>query len=127
MIVECDYPVEIADNLLALLRAAQHREYEEHDHIYKEFGDVALQEGFSEIAFAFHQIARVEKIHGERFEEYADLLEQGKLFVSDRALKWSCLNCGSVFDSKEAPSQCPVCHHARGYFIRSYASPFGLT
>ena len=124
MIVDGAYPIELEDNLLALLRDAQKREYEEHDTIYKEFGDVALQEGYSEIAFAFHQIARVEKIHGDRFGKYADLLEQGKLFVADHALKWNCLNCGAVFDSKEAPEKCPVCRHGRGYFIRRTAAPF---
>lgn len=122
--VDGAYPVDIAEDLVGLLRKAQHNEYEEHDPVYKEFGDIALKEGFPEIASSFHQIARIEKIHGDRFGRFADLLEKGQLFVSDVSEKWICLNCGAIFDAKEAPAECPVCHHDRGYFIRYELSPF---
>ena len=64
-------------------RAAQHNEYEEHDDIYQKFGNVAKEEGFSKVAFSFHQIAEIEKVHGDRFGRFAELVEQKKLFVSD--------------------------------------------
>lgn len=123
IVVDGGYPVDIADDLATLLRKAQHNEYEEYDSAYKTFGDVALQEGFSEIASSFHQIARIEKLHGDRFGRFAEQLEKGTLFVSDVSTKWICLNCGAVIDSKEAPPVCPICRHDRGYFIRFELSP----
>lgn len=124
IVVDGGYPVDIADDLVTLLRKAQHNEYEEHDPVYKTFGDVAQKEGFPEIATSFHQIARIEKLHGDRFGRFAEQLEKGTLFVSDVSTKWICLNCGAVIDSKEAPVSCPVCKHDRGYFIRFELSPF---
>lgn len=122
--VDGSYPVDIYDSVLKVLRAAQHNEYEEYDPVYKAFGDKALEEGFPQVAAAFHQIAGVEKIHGDRFGELADLLEQNKLFISDVECKWMCLNCGFVFEGKQAPEVCPVCKHEKGYFIRLALAPY---
>ncbi|MCI8611821.1 MAG: rubrerythrin family protein [Clostridiales bacterium] len=118
------YPIDLADSTLQLLRMAQHNEYQEHDVEYKRFGDKAKEEGFAEIAASFHMIAEIEKIHGDRFGKFADFLEQNKLFVSDVETGWICLNCGHIYTGKEAPGQCPVCHHDRGYFIRLELSPY---
>ena len=108
-----------------LLRKAQHNEYEEHDPVYKTFGDVAQQEGFSAVAASFHKIAEIEQAHGNRFGRLADLLEQGKLFVSDVQCAWMCLNCGYIFEGTAAPKVCPVCQHDQGFFVRLEMAPFG--
>lgn len=118
------YPIDIYDDVLKLLRAGQHNEYEEHDLVYKDFGDVANEEGFTNIGTAFHNIAEIEKIHGDRFGDLADLLEQNKLFVSDVKTKWMCLNCGFVFEGTAVPEKCPVCSHDKGYFIRLELAPY---
>jgi len=118
------YPVDIYSDVLRLLRAAQHNEYDEHDITYKDFADVANGEGFFPIANSFRMIAEIEKTHGDRFGLFADLLEQNKLYVSDIDVKWMCLNCGHVFTGKEPPAICPVCNHDRGFFIRLELAPF---
>ncbi|MBR4014708.1 MAG: rubrerythrin family protein [Anaerotignum sp.] len=125
--IEGDYPVDISDSILDLLRYAQKNEYEENNPVYQAFGDKAMEEGFPKIANSFHRIAKIEKIHGDRFGELADLLEQNKLFVSDVECGWMCLNCGHVFTGKEAPEKCPVCDHDRGYFIRLELAPYTTT
>lgn len=122
--IEGGYPVDISDDLVTLLRKAQHNEYEEHDPVYKDFGETAQQEGFTEIASSFFQIANIEKMHGDRFGKMADHLENGTLFVSDIKTKWICLNCGNVVEAEQAPLACPVCHHDQGYFIRLELSPY---
>ena len=94
--IDGGYPVDITDDVAKLLRMAQHNEYEEHDPIYKAFGDKAKEEGFPKVAASFHMIAEIEKIHGDRFGRLAELLEQKKLFVSDVQVAWMCLNCGNV-------------------------------
>ena len=122
--IDGGYPVDISDDTTILLEKAQHNEYEEHDDVYKAFGEKAKQEGFLNVASSFLQIAEIEKIHGDRFGKYAELLRQGKLFVSDVEEEWMCLNCGFVFKGKSAPPSCPVCHHDRGYFIRFELAPY---
>lgn len=124
--IESAFPVDITDDVVKLLRMAHHNEYEEHDDVYKTFGDTAYSEGFDDIGLAFHNIAKIEKTHGDRFLMYADLLEQQKLFVSDVKCDWMCLNCGHIINSNEAPAVCPVCSHDRGYFIRLEFAPYGI-
>ena len=122
--IDGGYPVNISQKTVDLLKAARHNEYEEHDVVYKDFGDKAKAEGFEEIGRVFHQIAVVEKTHGDRFELLADLMEQNKLFVSDVATGWMCLNCGHVLTATQAPGRCPVCKHEQGYFVRLELAPF---
>lgn len=116
--IEGGYPIDLYDNPIDLLKSAQHNEYEEYDPVYKSFGDVAKKEGFNDIANSFYLIAGIEKTHGDRFGKFADLIERNKLFISDVETGWICLNCGYVYRGKEVPQVCPVCDHARGYFVR---------
>ena len=125
--IDGTYPVDLTNDVKQLLRKAQHNEYEEHDPVYRTFGDVARQEGFSAVAASFHKIAEIEEAHGNRFGRLADLLEQGKLFVSDVQCAWMCLNCGYLFVGTEAPKLCPVCQHDQGFFIRLEMAPFGAS
>ena len=122
--IDGGYPVDISDNMADLLDMARHNEYEEHDSVYQSFGQTAKQEGFDRIAASFLQIAEIEKIHGDRFGRYAQLLREGKLFVSDVEEEWMCLNCGFVFKGTKAPQICPVCQHDRGYCIRFELAPY---
>ena len=118
------YPVDIDREISGLLRKAAHNEYEEHDDVYKCFGDTARAEGFLQIAAAFYNIAEIEQFHGERFEAYARLLEENKLFVAEAEVGWMCLNCGHIHQGRQAPAACPVCHHDQGYFIRLSLAPY---
>ena len=124
--VDGSYPVDIDSSIASLLRSAEHNEYEEYSDAYKHFGDVAEREGFLQIAASFRDIANIEKTHGERFAALAELLEAGKLFVSDVECGWVCLNCGHVHSGKAAPENCPVCHHEKGYFIRLTMAPWNI-
>ncbi len=116
--IDGTYPIDLSDSIITLLESAHHNEYEEYDDVYKKFSEVAQQEGFSEISGLFHNIAEIEKTHGDRFAHFAQLLKEDKLFVSDIKTKWMCLNCGFVFEGTSVPAACPVCRHDRGYFIR---------
>ena len=122
--VDGDYPVNVTNSVEELLQFAEENEFEEYNPVYKEFGDVAKEEGFSQIATTFHNIAEIEKSHAERFKMFKELLQQNKLFVSDVKCKWICLNCGFVFEGTSVPEQCPVCSHDKGYFIRIELAPY---
>lgn len=124
IVVDGGYPVDQYDSSLDLLKAARHNEYEEFEDVYRSFGNIAKEEGFTKIANSFFMISEIEKVHGDRFQLFADYLEQNKLFVSDVSTGWMCLNCGYVFQGTNAPAKCPVCSHEQGYFIRLELAPY---
>ena len=55
--VDADYPLAYLDTLTNL-RAAAAGEREEWTVLYSGFGDIAQQEGFPDVALAFHKIAK---------------------------------------------------------------------
>ena len=123
--IDGDYPIDLSDKTLDLLRAARHNEYQEFEHDYAEFARIAHQEGFDLIGGQFELIAQIEKTHGDRFGLLADLLEQGTLFGQDNhQTVWMCLNCGEIITSSLAPQLCPVCRHGQDFFIRLDWAPY---
>ena len=122
--IEGGYPVDKSTNILELLKSAVHNEQEEFSPVYPDFAKMAKEEGFIKVANLFDKIALIEKTHAERFMQFANLLENNKLFSDDSEVEWVCLNCGHVHKGKEAPKNCPVCDHNQGYFIRKEFSPY---
>ena len=122
--LEAGFPVDSGADTLALLASAAHNEEQEHSDLYPAFAAEAREEGFGEIARKFEMIAEIEKCRGGRFQAFHKLLSENKLFVSDVACGWMCLNCGHEFTGLAAPEKCPVCNHDRGYFIRVEMSPY---
>lgn len=122
--IDGNYPIDLSDKTVDLLKAARHNEYQEFEHDYAAFAEIAHKEGFDLIGGQFELIAQIEKTHGDRFGLFADLLEQEKLFNSDGETLWMCLNCGEIIKASLAPQTCPVCRHDRGYYIRLDMAPF---
>ncbi len=118
------YPVDKDEDIVKLLEAAKHNEFEEYEDVYQAFGDTAKEEGFLEIASAFYQIAEVEKMHGKRFEKIAEMLKDGTYFDTPEESKWMCTNCGYIHTGRRAPSVCPACRHEQGYFIPLEFAPY---
>ena len=122
--ITANYPVDLAEQPVQLLELARSHEMDEFGDVYPAFAEKAQEEGFPEIARHFRQIAAIEKVHADRFERFAKLLRENKLFVSDVETGWMCLNCGHVLQGTKAPGKCPVCDHDQGYFIRLELSPY---
>ena len=55
--IDGGYPVDHSDDVVKLLQSAQHNEMEEFGDVYPAFAKVAKEEGFSEVAYAFQEIA----------------------------------------------------------------------
>lgn len=123
--VDAAYPVETYTDIKEILRSARDNEHKEFDQVYKTFAKVANEEGFAGIAYSFEEIAKIEKVHSDRFQYFLDLIEKGELFVSSTETGFMCLNCGHIVTGKEAPQICPVCKHDQGYFIRLELVPYG--
>ena len=123
--IDGNYPIDLSDKTLDLLKAARHNEYEEFEHDYAAFAEIAHREGFDLIGGQFQLIAQIEKTHGDRFGLLAELLEKGTLFGEDNHQEvWMCLNCGEIITASLAPQVCPVCRHGQGYYVRLDMAPY---
>ena len=118
------YPVDLQPTIEELLCAAKHNEYEEADDVYMAFAEVAKQEGILEASSAFLQIAKIEKIHGNRFAKLGDMLKSGMYYQQPEGGEWMCLNCGHIHKGMLVPEVCPVCRHEKGYFIPTELAPY---
>lgn len=103
---------ETADNLLSAA-AGEHWEWTD---MYKGFAENADAEGFADIARLFRSVAGIEKRHEERFLGLLHNVEQDRVFRREHPQSWVCTKCGHVHEGLEAPTKCPVCGHAQGYF-----------
>jgi len=84
--------------------------------MYKEFEQVAREEGFDEIADFFKEVGEVEEAHERRFKKLLDNLRSGEVFKKKEVVKWKCRNCGYIHEGAEAPKECPACRHPQAYF-----------
>ncbi|HIU90889.1 MAG TPA: rubrerythrin family protein [Candidatus Fimimonas merdipullorum] len=105
----------INDTLDNLLDAAAGENYEWTE-MYKQFAQVADEEGFHDIAEKFRGVAAIEKTHEERYNKLAAAVKGGEVFVKLEENVWVCRNCGHIHVGKQAPEVCPVCAHPRAYF-----------
>ncbi len=98
------------------LVAAAAGEHEEWTQMYKNFAEIADEEGFYEIAKKMRGVAEVEKEHEKRYLALLENIKTGKVFKRSTEVVWFCRNCGHMEKCKEAPEVCPVCDHSRAYF-----------
>ncbi len=83
--------------------------------MYKEFAEVAREEGFDQIATLFEGVGQIEKEHEERYLTLLNNVEENMVFTSEEETIWICRNCGHVYRSKEALDVCPICKHGKAY------------
>lgn len=107
---------EIPDTTVNLADAADGENYEWTD-MYAEFAAVAKEEGFNDIAFLFEKVGAIEKTHEDRYRKLLANIEGGLVFSRDEDMMWECSNCGHIVIGKKAPEICPVCKHAKSYFM----------
>lgn len=110
------YPAGVTGKTADNLKAAADGENLEWSKLYRDFADVAKQEGFNEAYQTFTNVAKVEKFHEARYLELLKSVKGESVFKRSASVKWHCRNCGYVFDGKDVPDECPVCKHPRAYF-----------
>ncbi len=84
--------------------------------MYDRMAKEAREEGFDEIADQMEGVGAIEKHHEERYLKLLKNIEDGVVFDRPEETVWICRNCGHIHKGKNAPEECPVCHHARAYF-----------
>lgn len=110
------YPAGMIQDTRANLEAAADGENMEWTTIYADFGKIARDEGFPEIARSFEQISKVEKFHESRYRKLSTNLDNKEVFKRPQPVKWHCTNCGYIFEGTEPPQECPACKHPQAYY-----------
>ena len=98
-----------------LLEAAQGELLEWSD-LYNNFEQVAVDEGFKEVAAAFKMIAQVENFHEWRYRKLLERLQNDTVFKREKTIRWQCRNCGYIYEGTVAPARCPACLEPRAFF-----------
>ena len=114
--ITASYPAGIIGTTAQNLLEAAEGELDEWNILYKEFEQVAQEEGFPQIATAFKMIASVEVQHEIRYRKLLANLLGESVFKKEEEIEWQCRNCGYVHKGKSAPNTCPACIHPQSYF-----------
>ena len=106
---------ELGDTAHNLAAAADGENYEWTD-MYETFAREADEEGFTELAVKFPNVAKNEKSHEERYRALLSNVQMQKVFEKAEMTMWECRNCGHLVMGTKAPEVCPVCAHPQSYF-----------
>ena len=98
------------------LKDAAEGENYEWTEMYKEFAEVAKEEGFLEIAAKFAMVGKIEAEHEKRYLKLLEKVKEGKVYIAEDVVVWKCRNCGHIHVGKEAPKVCPACNHPQSFF-----------
>jgi len=110
------YPAGAIRDTKANLEEAAAGENMEWTALYQDFAKIAKDEGFSEIARSFEQIANVERFHESRYRKLINNIVNSEVFKKKTAVKWHCINCGYVIEGVKAPKECPACKHPQPFY-----------
>lgn len=110
------YPAGVIGDTKSNLEAAAAGENMEWTTLYADFAKIAKEEGFTEVASSFEQIAKVEKFHEARYRKLINNVANKEVFKKKSPVKWHCRNCGYVFEGTEPPKECPACKHPQAFY-----------
>jgi rubrerythrin len=115
-VITASYPAGIIQGTKCNLEAAAAGEKMEWTTIYVDFAKIAKDEGYTDVAMTFEQVAKVEREHEARYRKLIENIANSEVFKKKAKVKWHCRNCGFVHEGTEAPNQCPACKHPQAYF-----------
>lgn len=98
------------------LNEAINGETNEYEALYKNFEDVAREEGFINIADFYKELREVEESHSNKFKDLYKRIDTDTMFKGNNDSIWICMNCGYIHEGSEAPLICPLCSYPRAYF-----------
>ena len=124
--ITASYPAGIIGDTAGNLQASAEGEHLEWTKLYKDAEAIAREEGFTEIAVQFKEIAEVEEEHEKRYRKLLKNVKDGTVFRKDTVVsaeggyasgvKWRCRNCGYVHEGNVAPEECPACEHPQAFY-----------
>ena len=114
--VAAAFPAGVIGTTLDNLKEAAGGENYEYSEMYPGFAQIAIEEGFEEIAEIFKAIAVAEKQHEKRYLALAANIENNSVFKRENSVVWRCRNCGYLHEGNDAPEECSACAHPQAHF-----------
>ncbi len=114
--ITASYPAGTISSKVDNLEHAAAGENLEWTTLYVDFGNIADEEGFPDVARSFREIAKVEKFHESRYRKLISNIKGDSVFKKPSNTKWHCRNCGYVHEGDVAPEECPACKHPKAHF-----------
>ncbi len=114
--VAAAYPFGVIGTTADNLQEGINGEHYENTVMYPEFSKTAKEEGFKDIAEAFHYIGRAEVYHEHRYAALKKNILEGTVFHKAKSITWRCRNCGYNHEGTDAPKVCPACAHPQAHF-----------
>ena len=114
--ITATYPAGKINDTKSNLESAAAGEKLEWTTLYVDFGKIAKEEGFPDVARSFEQVAKVERFHESRYRKLIQNLANKEAFKRSGTTKWHCINCGYVSEGPEAPLQCPAWKHPQSVY-----------
>jgi len=111
-----NFPAGVIEDTHANLLSSAALELYVHDVMYKQFAQVALEEGYKRAADTLDAISVSEKHHEQMFRELAENISSDRIFSRPEEQVWKCLGCGYLHRGTEPPAKCPACVKPYGYF-----------
>ena len=105
----------IGDTAANLKEAMGGEDYEV-ESMYPEFAKAAEEEGETQAAILFKQIAKIESHHRARYKKLLEMVEAGTVYKREESIKWKCSVCGYVHEGTEPPPKCPACKHPKEHY-----------
>lgn len=108
------YPFKEKWDLAENLKLASEDEKDEFAIVYPHYRDIALKEGFKDIAQLYDDIIQVESCHHKILHELHRQVADKTMYKKTKSTKWKCGSCGYEAEGKEAWDECPLCLEKQG-------------
>lgn len=115
LVIEAGYPAGKIGSTIENLKLSLEGEHEEFSSTYPSFAEIARQEGFSDVATKFEQIAKIEANHEIMFKNLHQNIANSSIFKRTTMQTWQCRACGHEHNGASAPAICPVCSSPQAY------------
>ena len=109
-----DYPFKQKWNLQENLKISSEDEFAEFSEIYPAHRQIALDEGFEDIARLYEYIIGVENCHHLLFKDLFKQVKNGTMYKKEKPVKWKCVACGYEHEATDAWQTCPLCFATQG-------------
>lgn len=87
--------------------------------LYREYAQIANEEGYNEIEALFNGIGNIDLNHGLQLEIHYNNVIRDNVFCKEQPTLWICMQCGNIMSGLCAPEICPVCGFPQGFY-RTY-------
>lgn len=99
----------------ALVASSQVENYKGNQ-LYREYANIARDEGYTNLESLFNGIANIDLNHGLQMERNYNNLVRNQVFCKPQPELWVCMQCGNIMNGLCAPEICPVCGFPQGYY-----------